>query len=103
MNSCESCQAIKSALPKAPLLHPWILPTRPRQRVHVDFDGPFQVHMFLLMMDAHSKWLEIIELTSMTSSKTIEVLREIFSRKDLPEQVVSDNAHSLYRKSLEDL
>ena len=90
VSSCESCQAVKSPPPKAPL-HPWIWPTRPWERVHVDFAGPFRGRMFLLLMDAHSKWPEIIELTSTTASKTIDVLREIFSRNGLPEQIVSDN------------
>ena len=34
---------------------------------------------------------EIIELTSTTASKTIDVLREVFNRNGLPEQIVSGN------------
>ena len=68
--------------------------------MHVDFAGPFRC-MFLLLMDAHSKWPEIIELTSTTASKTIEVLREIFSRNGLPEQVVSDNGPQFVSEEFE--
>ena len=37
--SCTSCQSVKQSPPVAPL-HPWIWPTKPWQRVHVDFAGP---------------------------------------------------------------
>ena len=47
--------------------------------------------MFLIVVDAHSKWPEVIQMSSTTSSKTIDVLRTLFARYRLPEQVVSDN------------
>ena len=31
--------------------------------------------MFLLLIDAHSKWPEIIEMTSTTASRTVDELR----------------------------
>ena len=45
--------------------------------------------MFLLISDAHSKWLDI---HSSTSLATIELLRRSFATLGLPETVVSDNA-----------
>ena len=42
-------------------------------------------------MDAHSKWAEVVELSYTTTSKTIEVLRNLFALHGIPEQVVSDN------------
>ena len=50
-----------------------------RQRVHVDFAGPLCGKMFFLLMDAHSKWPEVYEMTSTTALKTIEILRYIFA------------------------
>ena len=47
--------------------------------------------MFLLAVDAHSKWPEIHEMSSTTVTKTIEVLRNIFAAYGLPEQIVTDN------------
>ena len=38
--SCVSCKAVKSAPQEAPL-HPWVWPTEPWKRIHVDFAGPF--------------------------------------------------------------
>src|SRR4029434_1039517 len=34
---------------------------------------------FLVVVDSHSKWLEVFHMTSTTSSRTIEVLRNLFA------------------------
>ena len=39
-------------------------------------------------MDAHSKWPEVQEMKSTTAAKTIEILRHLFARYGLPEQLV---------------
>ena len=88
--SCQSCQAVKQAPAAAPL-HPWIWPTRPWQRVHLDFAGPFQGSMFLVAIDAHSKWPEVYAMSSTTAERTIEVLRHLFAAYGILEQVVTDN------------
>ena len=80
----------RECLLKAPL-HPWEWATAPWQQLHIDFAGPFQNSMFLVVVDAHSKWPEVIPLSSTTTSKTIEVLRDLFARFGIPEQIVSDN------------
>ena len=88
--SCTSCQAVKNAPPAAPL-HPWLWPTKPWQRIHVDFAGPFQGKTYLLVLDAHSKWPEIVEMNSTTSQRTIAELCKTFAAHGLPQQLVSDN------------
>ena len=88
--SCLSCQAVKQSPAAAPL-HPWVWPSRPWQRVHVDFAGPFMGKMFLLAVDAHSKWGEVYPMLKTTTSKTIELLRHMFAAYGLPEQLVLDN------------
>ena len=88
--ACQSCQAVKHSPVVAPL-HPWVWPVKPWQRVHLDFAGPFQGTMFLLAVDAHSKWPEVYAMSTTTASKTIDVLRQIFAAYGLPEQVVTDN------------
>jgi transposase InsO family protein len=47
--------------------------------------------MFFVLVDAHSKWPELVEMKTTTSTKTIEVLRSIFSRNGIPAQTVYDN------------
>jgi len=71
---CQSCQAVKHATPVAPL-HPWPWPSKPWKRIHVDFAGPFQGHMFLVIVDAHAKWPEVFIMTSTTVAKTVEAFR----------------------------
>ena len=88
--SCSSCQANKHAPANAPL-HPWNWPTAPWERVHIDFAGPVSGKMLLVLTDAHLKWPEVAVIDSTTSTKTITMLREIFTRFGLPRQVVSDN------------
>ena len=43
------------------------------------------------MVDAHSKWPEVVEMGSTTTAATIRELRRIFASYGLPEQLVSDN------------
>ena len=88
--SCLACQSVKYTPTVAPL-HPWVWPTRPWERVHLDFAGPFQGSMFLVAVDAHSKWPEVEIMPTTTSAKTNEVLRKMFAAYGLPEQIVTDN------------
>ena len=72
-------------------LHPWVWPSRPWQRIHVDFAGPFLGKSFLVVVDAHSKWPEVFEMSSTTALKTIATLRHLFAAYGLLEQLVSNN------------
>ena len=61
------------------------------QEFHIDYAGPFEGEMFLVVMDAYSKWLEVHRMKSITSTATIEKLREMFATRGLPATLVSDN------------
>ena len=88
---CKGCQLAQKNAETAPL-HLWEWPARPWQQIHVDFAGPFLGEMFLVVVDAHSKWPEVVKMNSTTATKTVEELRELFTTHGLPEQLVSDNA-----------
>ena len=90
VKGCVECQSVKHLPAKAPL-HPWAWPTSPWEQIHVDFLGPFLEKMFFLVTDAHSKWPEVTIMPSTTASKTISILRELFARFGIPQQLVSDN------------
>ena len=91
VKDCTACQSVSKLPPVVPL-HPWGWPEKPWSRVHVDYAGPFEGKMFLLMIDAHSKWLEIHATNTATSTSTIELLRRSFASLGIPEVLVSDNA-----------
>ena len=88
--SCVQCQESRAAPPKAPL-HPWEWPAEPWSRLHLDYAGPFEGKMFLVLVDAHSKWLEVFPVQSATSSVTIEKLRSVLATHGLPRKIVTDN------------
>ena len=88
---CHDCQQVQSSPPLAPL-HPWKWPTRPWARLHLDFAGPFQGKNILIVVDAHSKWIEAVCTPTTSSSCVIEELRSLFTRFGLPEMVVTDNS-----------
>jgi len=87
---CTECQQSQSTPPSAPL-HPWKWPTRPWARLHVDFAGPMDGRMYLIVVDAHSKWMEVLPMTTATALTTIQHLRTLFARFGVPESLVSDN------------
>lgn len=89
--SCQGCLQQQHLPRKAPL-HPWEWPSKPWERIHIDYAGPVDGMMFLVIVDAHSKWPEVIPTKTSTSAKTITILRNIFARFGLPSQLVSDNA-----------
>ena len=91
VKSCQQCQ-VNQKLPPVSPLHPWSWPNKPWSRVHIDYAGPFFGKMFLLLIDAHSKWLEIHMTTASTSAATISLMRRSFASLGLPEVIVSDNA-----------
>ena len=55
---CCACQMTQNAPTKTPL-HPWALPDRLWQWVHIDYAGPVAGKMLLVAVDAYSKWPEV--------------------------------------------
>ena len=53
--------------------------------------GPFLGHMFLIVVDAYSKWTEVCLMRTSTATATVEKMRGIFTTHGLPVLVVSDN------------
>ena len=88
--TCTPCQLQQSKPPVAPL-NPWSWPTRPWTRLHLDFAGPVQGKMFLILIDSHSKWIEVMITTGSTSAIVTQALKTWFAQFGLPEMVVTDN------------
>ena len=81
MVAVATCQSSRKMPPVAPL-HQWVRSDKSWSRIHIDYAGPLDGKMFLLMIDSHSKWLEV-------HATTIELMRKSFAPLGLPE---SDNA-----------
>lgn len=90
VKKCNACQETRHAPPAAPI-HPWEWPSQPWSRLHMDFAGPWRGHQFLVIVDSHSKWLDAHILSSISSAKTIEKLREVFATHGFPRKIVTDN------------
>ena len=91
VKKCTECQSSRKDPPATPG-QPWPEADKPWTRVHIDYAGPFEGRMFLLIIDAYSRWLDIFVTNTSTSAATIELLRRSFASLGLPEVVVSDNA-----------
>jgi len=88
--NCSVFQAMLSAPFKASV-HPWSYPTKPWTGIHVDYAGPVNGSMYLVVVCAYSKYPKIVKMKSTTSTATIAVLRELFARHSLCKVFVSDN------------
>lgn len=47
--------------------------------------------LFLIAVNAHLKLPEVVKMKTTTSEKTIAVLRSMFARNGIPEQICTDN------------
>ncbi len=101
VKECRKCQETRPSPPAAPT-HPWEWPAQPWSRLHLDFAGPFMGHQFLVLVDSHSKWLDAHIMSSITSGKTIEKLRQVFSTHGLPRKIVTDNGLSFTSSEFRD-
>ena len=90
IKTCLECQQAQLVPPAAPLCS-WQWPTRPWSCIHIDFARSMNNQTFLIIVDAHSKWIEAFKMNSTTATATIEVLRTTFARYGLFESIISDN------------
>lgn len=87
--ACTACRSVLDAPPRA-VLHPWEFPELPWQRLHADF-ADFAGKRYLIIIDAHSKWIEAIQMKGSDATATTNALRSVFARFGLPSQLVTDN------------
>ena len=82
--------------PPKTAVHPWPWPTHPWVRLHIDYDGPVDGVMLLVLTDVHSKWLETVPVQHATAKATTSALRHIFASHGLPEVILSDNGSAVH-------
>ncbi len=72
----------------------WPWSSGPWSRIHVDFAGPTENQMILVVIDGYSKWIEAFPMPSSTSFNTIQHLKTLFAQFGIPDILVSDNGTS---------
>ncbi|UYV60396.1 K02A2.6-like [Cordylochernes scorpioides] len=97
---CRICQESASMPPST--ISEWTCPENPWHRLHLDLAGPLMGRMFMVLVDAYTKWLEIVIIKDITSRTIIGHLREIFARFGLPELLVTDNGRQFVSSEFEE-
>ena len=90
VSACECCQVNQRNQSPGPI-HPWAIPDGPWQRVHVDYCGPIDGKMLLVIVDAYSKWFDVHVVQHSSSEATVNKLRTTFATFGVPETLCSDN------------
>ena len=88
VGQCEGCQVRKAAQRREPLISSPL--PEPWDRIGIDLMD-FKGKTFLMVMNYHSCYLEVMDLSKATSSLVIAKLKSIFARWGIPLEVVSDN------------
>ena len=78
-----------SLLKKNTLLGPG--QTKPMDRIHLDFFGPFYGKTYLIMVGSFSKWCEVEVMRNIDTQNTINTWRSWFSKYGLPNESVTDS------------
>ncbi|KAA3671785.1 uncharacterized protein DEA37_0012508 [Paragonimus westermani] len=90
VRSCESSAVVAKTPPRVNAV-PWPEPKGPWTRIHIDFAGPLNGKYYFVVVDAYSKWLEVIPMSLASTSTTVTALGQLFSQFGVPECIVSDN------------
>ena len=56
---------------------------------------------FLVLIDAHSKWIEVLPTKDTSSIATVRLIRNVFSHFGLPLTFVSDNGPNFVSREFE--
>nr|XP_046478641.1 uncharacterized protein K02A2.6-like [Neodiprion pinetum] len=100
--ACRVCVQERKKPPSVPLT-PWPYPDNCWSRIHIDFLGPFHGHMFMIIVDAYSKWPEVIDMNkSTTVPRVLEEVKKVLSRFGLPRHVVTDNGTQFTSKEFQE-
>ena len=78
-------------LPAASPLHPWEWPQW--SRVHIDYAGPIRDEVLLIIVDVHSKWIDVHVTNLSTASVTIQKLLTLLLHTDYQELLYQTMDH----------
>ncbi|XP_052131635.1 uncharacterized protein K02A2.6-like [Frankliniella occidentalis] len=72
----------------------WPTPTGHWERVHIDY-CVYHGQNYLVLVDAWSRWPEVIPVSTLTAAELIRHVRNIFAAHGVPRLLVSDNGSQL--------
>ncbi|KAL6730171.1 hypothetical protein Aduo_001165 [Ancylostoma duodenale] len=98
---CHNCQEAAN-MPKKTVLNPWTTQNRPWDRIHIDYAGPLNGKMYLVVVDAYSRGPEFFEMSSSSTTATLRELRMLFAPFDNPRVIVSDNGTQFTAKEFQE-
>ncbi|KAK6735148.1 hypothetical protein RB195_018374 [Necator americanus] len=98
---CRNCQKA-AKMPKKTVLNSWTTEKKPWDRIHIDYAGPLNGRMYLVVVDAYSKWPEVFEMSSSSTTATLRELRMLFARFGNPRVIVSDNGTQFTAKEFQE-
>ena len=78
VQGCTTCAVLGADLILT-VLRPCEWPRQPWYRIYVDYAGPLYGKMYLILIDAHSKWIDVHITSGCTTATTIEKLQLSFS------------------------
>lgn len=90
VSQCQPCMEMAKQPVKTDLAS-WPIPSGPWERVHADYMGPLKDRMYLVVIDAFSKWPEVFVGTSTTAEETVEKISECCARFGAMSTLVTDN------------
>ncbi|XP_054277192.1 uncharacterized protein K02A2.6-like [Macrosteles quadrilineatus] len=90
VRTCKQCRLKQNQPAKEPN-HPWLTPQGPWERVHIDFAGPMQGQWYFIIVDAFTKWIEVIPTKNTSTEWCIRELRKTFATFGIPLVLVPDN------------
>lgn len=101
---CYGCKRFQNALSATPV-YQWNFLPKALHLLHIDFAGPFHYAMFLSVVDVYSKWPDVFDMKSITSTAIINTLRILFARQGISAEIVLENGPQFcsdeFRQSME--
>ncbi|XP_014673365.1 PREDICTED: uncharacterized protein K02A2.6-like [Priapulus caudatus] len=89
VQNCRKCAEYQNKQRAEPLMLT-VTPDLPYTMVGCDlFD--FQLSKYLLLVDYYSKYIDVVELSSTTTSSITNAMKQIFACHDIPLRIRSDN------------
>ena len=90
VKKCDVCVQFSPVQPEL-LVQPNVWPSKPWSRLHIDLAGPFHQENLLVLVDHHSKWIDVKILKNTSALVIVNKLKKIFSYFGIPDTLISDN------------